>query len=401
MIAQNIDKTPKWLVIILLSFVSLGVFTFYFFIQKSVDYAHCSLCDGIRYQKIYEYFRGIHHTYQIESPFHQRGLVPFMAALFPLKNMQDNFLIIHVIFSVLAVNLLYFLWQSLKIPFHLRVIALAWLLLHWTGLIRLNLYDPLTVDIPLYGFQALLMILILKRAYVWLPLLAPLATWQKESFLALLIALCFSEALLHYQGIQRLSKKNWIYLSAALLLSLVTLLGYNVYFPPHDTIYKNAIITLLFFAKETLESPLDLVRWMVALFTAYGAFMLLALQRLKTETWKIPEFHYLGFFSGMYLLFGILAGRDMTRILFLGFPFIMTWILLLLKSESIFQMGLAVLLSIPLMRLVSNIPDQSQDWESYAQWYPAYADLGVVSAWGIYLVMSYWLLMYTRQYFRQ
>jgi hypothetical protein len=66
-----------------------------------------------------------------------------------------------------------------------------WLLIHWIGIIRHNIFDPITVDVPLYFFQAILLIIlliiILQRRYLWLIILGPLATIQKESFPALLI----------------------------------------------------------------------------------------------------------------------------------------------------------------------------------------------------------------------
>jgi len=89
-------------------------------------------------------------------------------------------------------------------------------------------------------------------------------------------------------------------------------------------------------------------------------------------------------FSLTYLAFGILAGGDMTRIIFLGFPFIATWILYELQEIKTKQLLLIGVLSLPLMMLHQAIPDPAFEWELWKSWYPEFGSPKTVLMFGVY-----------------
>jgi len=368
--------------------------------QPSVSYHQCELCDGVQYQATYEYFRGRSKHYQVKFPFHSRVLVPWLAAQLSSQNPAKAFTIILWCCTLLTIFLLVLSWQWLHIPWYLQVVGVGWLLFHWTGLIRFNLYDPITVDAPSYVFHSLLVLLFIQPRWLWLLcFITPLATAQKESWLAILLLLALYELI--YQRFFKAKatyRKFWIY-AVALVLAVATKWLLNEWFTPSNGAGKNSLITILFFIKVTLQNPLDIVRWIMAIFMGFGGLWLLTSQKLWTRSFRYEEVNTpLGLLVLLHLAFGILAGRDMTRIIFLGFPFIMTFIFLSIRDEAATLIAIAVILSLPTFRLMSTIPSQVTHNQLFKTWFPEYAPLGVVSGWAVYMMISYWLIVKLRRW---
>ncbi|HAS44372.1 MAG TPA: hypothetical protein DCS93_28095 [Microscillaceae bacterium] len=394
--------SKKILFLILCSFFLLALAGLWYFeqTQPSVNYDQCELCDGRQYEAAYDYFQGQQENYQVKFPFHSRVLVPWLAAQFSFKSPKQAFVIILWGCTLLTVLWLVLSWHWLDIPWYLQIIGIGWLLLHWTGIIRFNLYDPITVDAPSYVFHSLLVLLLIRPRWLWLLLLiTPLATAQKESWLAILLVLALYEFVYQqFFNAKATYRKLWIY-TGAVVLSLVIKWWLNEWFVPSNGTGKNSLITILFFIKITLQNPLDLVRWVVAMFIGFGGFWLLAWQKLWKRPRQSGELQMtLGVLVVLHLAFGVLAGRDMTRIMFLGFPFIMTSIFLLIRDESLTLIAVVTILGLPILRLISAIPSQVNQNQVFKTWFPEYAPLDVVGAWAVYMVICYWLIAKLRKW---
>lgn len=367
--------------------------------QLSVDYRKCELCDGKQYQKAYQYFSGQSTRYEVKFPFHSRVLVPWLAAQLSPKDANPGFVTLLWVGTIITVILLLLGWQWLQIPWYLQIGGIFWLLFHWTGIIRFNLYDPITVDVPLYIFHSLLVLLLLRPRWLWLLLIiTPIATAQKESWLAIVLVLTLYEFVYQWFFNQNTSyQKLWIYVGA-LVLAISTKWMLSGWFEPSNGAGKNSVITILFFIKVTLQNPLDLVRWVVAMFVGFGGVWLLTLNKLREiKLTHDPIITPLVLLAGLHLLLGILAGRDMTRIMFLGYPFLMTFILWLIRTESKVVIAIALVLSLPIVRLISVIPSQVSQNQLFQSWFSEYAPLGVVSAWAVYMMLSYWVIAILRK----
>ena len=96
----------------------------------------------------------------------------------------------------------------------------------------------------------------------------------------------------------------------------------------------------------------------------------------------------------VYLLFGILAGGDMVRIVFLGFPFMMTFLFTLIKDLPAKSLVIVLLLSFPLTKLRVIVPDPVNDWTNFAEWYPEYASTKMVLIWFGYGVVCFLVLLF-------
>jgi hypothetical protein len=380
-----IKKLKHHRVLFLLILISIGLFSLYLKIQPALTYSYSSLFDGNKYLDVYQFFQNQTDQYNIIFPINSRILVPFLAAQLPFSDPENNFILFNIIFFILSVLVIYFLWRQLGMPTGHIMTGFFWLFIHWVGIIRYNIFDPITVDVPLYLFQALLLFIIYKRKFIWLLLLGPVATIQKESFPALLIIIFLLSL---YENIIRKSDyRNTIVIALSILVSYTGLAIVNFYFPPVDP-GKNAILVILFHLKETMLNPFRIIRWMVAIFTSYGPLLMLAIWVGIKSRSILRGDKYILLLSLTYLFLSLLAGGDMTRIAFLGFPFIMTWILLELKETKGFLFKAAFIAGIPLLKLFGTIPDPAiMGWERFNNWFPEFANPVVVLLWLIYGIM--------------
>ncbi|WP_421976780.1 hypothetical protein [Roseivirga seohaensis] len=362
-----------WLAIFLS--ITVAAFLFYKNTQAPITYGLAPAFDGNDYTHIYQYFVGLEENYKVPFPFNGRILVPWLAAQIDSGNMIQDFQWVNLFFTLASIIALFVLWRQMGFELKWFLAGFFWLLFHWTGIIRLNAFDPVTVDLPLYLFQALLLLIILKRKFVWLLILAPLATAQKESFLALVI-------ILTVYGIWHNRRTEEGYypipiLISAVALSLITKFSIVHNFPPIEE-GKGAIITLLYHAKEAILHPFEIVRWLVAMFVAFGPALFLAGRKYVLTNRYDNTRNMLLIFTLTYLAFGILAGGDMTRIIYLGFPFIATWIMYELREMRTKPLLILGLLSLPLMMLHQHLPDPAFQMELWESWYPEFANTTIV-----------------------
>lgn len=370
----------------ILLLVTLALYAFYFQFNETVDLETCRLCDAKEYNKVYSFFKtGVES--QIPFPFYSRPLIPFLASLIPVGNVSTAFHIINLIFILLSVLTIHSLWNILSIKPWLKWIGFIWLLTHWSGLIRYNLFDHLTVDTPLYFVQPLSLILFFKRKYKWFYLLTPLAILQKESFLAITIVLLC----LHIW----MERKDWFQLGKHLLFSLmlgVFIQKAALFLLPEQLDQRSSFLAILYHGKLALDEPSRFIRWFSAFGSAFGVLPFLILFNIKSFKLQNQKELTLLILSIMYGLFGLLAGEDMTRILFLGFPFIMTLSLLLFQNESKWLMAIGLSLSAISLHLYPFPVDN--------KWGVDYAALGFVYQWALYFFMAVILFFGSFMFFR-
>ncbi len=365
--------------------------------------------DGNQYLAMYAYLRGNTATYHVQFPFHSRILVPLIASWLPGDNPVKAFQGLNLLFSILSVAALFVYWQRLQINRVFMGLGFFWLLFHWTGLIRLNAYDPVTVDVPLYFIQIVFLLILWHKNWRQLWWFAPLATLQKESFPALLVILAAYGWL--YNRHTKTKDFPLKIILGSLIVSAIAKYVVNYFFPPIES--GSSVITILYFVKQSLLHPFRLVRWITGVWVAFGGLLVLAVQqwlrqggfaRLKDTIWtrtvSLPFFEdshtdLLFLFSLTYLALSLLAGGDFTRIVFLGFPFIMTCCFLVLKTSNQALVFLALMVSIGQMNLGESIPDQGTNWDAFASWYPEFASWPVVLgmlAYGLVIWVSLWIL---------
>lgn len=381
-----------WLYIFLL--VTTGLFFFYQQSQPVLSYDFAPQFDGNDYRAMHDYFVGNLSKYEVPFPFHSRILIPWLAAQLDTGNIINDFQWINLTFSLLSVFVLFQLWRTLGFELKWFFIGFGWLLFHWTGMIRLNAFDPITVDVPTFFFQALFIWLIFKRKFIWLLLLGPIATLQKESFIAILVVLTAYGLYHNKKEDDGFFDMKWIV--GGLILSLLAKTIVNYYFSPLEA-GKGSVITLLYHAREALLNPFELVRWFVAAFVAFGPLLMAGVFRAVKNRYYDNRRNLLMLFSGLYLAFGILAGGDMTRIIYLGFPFIMTWMMYEFRELNTKTLWILICLSLPLTFLIKTIPDPAFEWERWQNWYPEFASIETMAYFGAYLILTLTVLIVLRK----
>lgn len=362
-----------WLFLFLL--ITVGAFFYYQENQSPLSYAFADQFDGNDYEIIYNNFVEKKGEYQVSFPFNSRILVPYLASKMGTGDIIEDFHIVNLMFSLAAVFVLFMLWRDLGFELKWFFFGFFWLLFHWTGMIRLNAFDPITVDLPLYLFQGLFLWIIIKRKFAWLLLLGPLATLQKESFIAILAVL------MAYGWYHNRKEDDGYFNLKVILIALILSLGVkqlaNFYYPAVET-GRGAIITILYHMRELVYHPFKILRWTAAFFVAFGPFLIATLFDLSKRNYYDNRRNLLVIFSVLYALFGIFAGGDMTRIIYLGFPFIMTLIIFELKEISNKAFWILTFLSLPLMFLLNTIPNPAFEWEAWKAWYPEFAPINTV-----------------------
>lgn len=391
-------KTYRNAEIFFLFVFSTAVFAFYFYNQPAATYTGCLLCDGNQYLSMYHYFEGNAAEYNILFPYYSRAMVPWLASLFPWSDPLLSFQLVNLLFTLAGVAAIYLLWRRLEIPGYLMGIGMFWLLLHWTGIVRLNAMDPVTTDVPTYFFQALFVLLVIDRRFGWLMVLGPAAVLQRESILVLLMVLFVFAVVQNYLKNDE-EKYPLKIIVSALALTIAVKYLFTLTLPPADA-DKSSLRLVLFYIKEVWMDPFKIIRWVTGIFMAYGALLMLGLMKVNRILLKQPAFLFLTVLSAVYLMLGIIAGGDSTRIVFLGFPFIMTWTLIALKDSAPVITGVALLLSAILMKLFSTIPDPGENFLSFAEWYPEFAPPAMVLVWGGYMVFCIVILYLTNRFIK-
>ncbi|MBS0000112.1 MAG: hypothetical protein KFF73_14120 [Cyclobacteriaceae bacterium] len=385
------DKIKTHFLLILLLLLASGLFLLYLKIQPRLDHDFSALFDANKYLDVYMYFSGENQAYEVVFPINSRILVPWIASLMPFEEPVNNFLLVNYFFMILSVIAIYYLWISMGLSKGFIMTGFFWLLIHWTGIIRLNIFDPVTVDLPLYLFQALLILIIIKKQFHWLLILAPLATLQKESFMGLMV-ISFITGLYLYIKKNGMSRSSLLIVFLALVLSFVAREITNYYFPPADE-GRNSMMVLLFHARESILNPFRLVRWLIGIFTAYGPLLILAVWYKIIHKNITSGNEFLIMLSLTYLGFSLLGGGDFARLAFLGFPFIMSWILISLENVRGFLFRIAFIMGLPLMKLFRNIPDPAvTGWERFNNFYPEFANPVIVLLWlgyGVLCVLAF------------
>ncbi len=366
-----------YLIIFLLSiFISI----FYYFKQPVASYHLEPRMDGNQYAKIYRFFKGEEKSYNVAFPYHSRVAIPYLAGLVPSVKIISAFLIINFLFILFTTFFLCRIWEKLQISYFLQAIGFGWLLLHWSGLIRLNIFDPLTVDVAVYFFETLLIYIIIEKKWMHLLWIGPVATLVKEQFPVFLI-LILGFAIWHHIV---LNKRDYpiLIILISLIISLISKEVINYYFPhiPINTGSSFHTIGKIFII--TINHPARILIWIVSIFTAYGFFLIIILK----GTFNKVDLIYLLSIASLGLSFW--GGADFTRLSFLGFPFIMTVILQNLKHISKKNTLIILLFSIPFMRLFWQIPDPGIEWQSFTTWYPEYAKPNIVITRAVFILMT-------------
>ena len=388
--------TQKNQVYIYLVIFGISVATFYYFFQPPVNYQKSPLSDSNQYEKIYHFFNGNTNEYQLKFPYNTRVLIPFFAARLWGDDIDFNFFIINTLFAILAILSIYKLMDSYGIDRKIVLLSILWISIHWAGPFRQNAFNPVNVDIPIYFFEVLMLLLFINKKYVLLLIVSVVAIAIKEVFLALLMIMLFI-TLAEWLFITKNSSSP-IWISIILGIGILVKIYLNSQFPSLNNSYS--IFTMFYALREIILHPLNIVRWILAFFTVFASFtFIMSIASLKIGKFNVNPGTILFIMTIAVILLSFLGGMDYTRLIMLGFPYLMTSIILI-SNPGFREFLMLFLLSLPLSRFWMVRTDAELVIDKFKIWMPEYADSEQLIFWIIAVLVNFLIVWFGRKYIR-
>lgn len=394
------------------------VFVFYGYIQPITIINGGVGWDGTQYTTMFNYFKSGTFTFDLIFPFNQRPFYPYIAYLisnvFNL-DMLMSFRILNLSFNVLNVYLILYIFVKI---FNFNKINISfvifWFIFHYLGSFRLLNNYPYSVDSLSLSISLLLFISLIFKNYKTFFIIAIFGVGVKEQVLPVVLILLISIFLKSKIDMKGLNKKQFTFLFITIIFCF--LINYYIKYYGFSNIEPGSSIkTILVWGYTHLTNPLDFVRYLVAIFLTFGSFILIYFINFSYKDFiiNIKEDSYMYSFSLAFLffIFAFLAASDMERVLWQAFPFFCIFFLSSMEKLNKFYIAFGFLLSIPIMRLVSLIPEASQalplilksdlymindktpgDTVGFYSWLAEWMEIGQVASWGIYMIFIYLIL---------
>lgn len=404
---KNLFQNNIFILIVLLSLLNI-IWYWYFLYQPVIQVNGHHGFDGVHYYNMYHAFKeNLLLKNSIGFPFNNRILTPWLASILPFDSLYSFRLINFVFMNLFFIISIYLYLYILKIKKYLIFLAMLWIALHWIGIIRLYIFHPFTVDVAVYMFGILFVYLIWTNKYVYLLLLAPLATLQKESFMALLFALFAYMICINILSWKKISitlkpytRVTILYVFIAIILSIGVKYYTNHYIvETHGRGIGSSLLTLYSWGVRRLYNPFEITRWITAFFIGFGGMVALAMLNFKKYYTPSHSTNILLLFALIHIAFGLLAGSDMTRIMVLGFPYIMTLILLLTNQEKPLLLIIVFIVSLPLLQVLSKIPEPSIDMRKFENFSVDLAYIAVANGWTLLVIMIILAVLWIKKVF--
>ncbi|HWZ23071.1 MAG TPA: hypothetical protein VNW06_10485, partial [Cytophagaceae bacterium] len=377
----------KYIPYIFIFLIYSSLFIFSYTTTELPSYPKIPLMDGNQYLSMWNYFKhhGTDMNYSVGFPFNGRILYIWIASLFPdsIEPIQI-FILLNFFFGISTILFLLYIWNKLSLPIYQSLFLLVYVCIHWSGIIRQYMIDPVGVDIPYLLCITIFMYLVLFEKYTYLFALAIIGTAIKEAILPFLLFLLIYK-LFQKKNIQIEDRKlrftfsnidpTILKITGALIAGVLCKISINFYFPSVQTGYKmSSIGTVLKITYQLLKEPIHILNWFIGIVLFFGVLVFPFLKGLTDrKNWNGKNGELL-IYTTLGIVLAIIGGGDHTRIAFLSFPFFFTFILLYWKNNiNSFSWLLYLVPSIYFTKCWIKLPTATVDWEKFSQWYPEYS----------------------------
>jgi hypothetical protein len=180
-----------------------------------------------------------------------------------------------------------------------------------------------------------------------------------------------------------------------LLIGVFTKLLLNHYFPSASP-GRNSMMVVAFHIREMIIQPDHFWRWILSLFAAMGGFLFLVIKKYPGMEIKNTPVLIVHVLSLSVLALSIIGGMDYTRLIFLGFPYLIVSVLLSRPRTNDFLMAWAM--SILLSRFWIEMPVISLDLNPYNKWMPESADTRLLVIWTVVMILCLVIFLYLKNY---
>jgi len=340
--------------------------------------------DGNQYLKIWSYFKN-GGEYKIDFPFNGRVLFIWIASLLPdALDAFQSFISLNYFFGLATLYLLFFVWNKLAFPVYQCFFLLVYLCLHWSGIIRQYMIDPVGVDIPYLFCLSIFMYLVLVQKYKYLFLIVLLGVATKEALLPfvllLLLIKIIQKKLIFFEGKKIHVDLKQIdadikYIVLALLAGIACKFLIELYYPPLQTgRYKSSLVMVVYYGYLVLKDPTHIPDWITGIILFFGPLLYPFLKDFPKQLIPHGVKEELFLFALLGILLAILGGGDHTRIAFLSFPFFFTYVLFQWKNDMRpFHWIIYMLSMLYLTKCWLYMPTPTVSWEIFSRWYPEYS----------------------------
>jgi len=147
-------------------------------------FAHQTV-DSQQYIKVTRFFSGELEKKDLQAPFAQRVLVPFLASLGPFSQVRINYAAVNIFFTVMAYLLFYFYLRQFSLSENELKIGLILLLFSYP---TINYSSAVLTDSCGFFFVVASSFLLLKRRYFLFSLILGLGVLARESLLFMIVA---------------------------------------------------------------------------------------------------------------------------------------------------------------------------------------------------------------------
>lgn len=344
-----------FMVIVLCSFVL-------FYWSKTIKPLPCEgPADCVRYNAMFEYFKNNCFNIKIEYPYNIRPLAPYLASLLS-SNSINGFHLLNGISIILFVCSFFAIYKILNFSYMGYIIFVLWFFLHPLG-VRLYYYNPMHVDPLCYAFYGWLTYMFINKKKIIFLILLFLSFFVKESFVFIAIITIITEAiflLYQYYKYKIFHYNNLLNILGVLIILFIYKLILKTVImkvlPQAQNYEITSFGTILYFIKMVYNDSKLLVVWIGSYFMATGCFSVLLFGNLKKlkEIYKNRELMFLFLGAIGFIVLGLTAGSDMSRIIFNGIIFIICFLFYLNNDLNKYFILLIWFISITVI-LNSNI----------------------------------------------
>ncbi len=301
-----------------------------------------SKCEGlgdcVKYSQMAENF-GNNNQVKIETPFNLRILAPYLSSLIS-KDTQIAFKILNSVSILVFCFFSFFTLKKLEINNYYSAIFFSWFFLHPLGF-QYYFVVPVMVDMLYYAALSIIIYLAVtkEKFLIWLAFLTFAFIKETIIFIALIYYLCLIVNELKEKNVKKIS---FNFFSLVFFFLIYNLIKENIVlnkFPNLQEWEVTPLTTVKWFFNELLKDYNRLIIWFCSFFCAVGFYFLsifnFSIKNLFINLYEnITLQGFLFLISCAMILFGILAGSDMTRIIFNGSQFILLFSFLVIKKNS-------------------------------------------------------------------
>ena len=334
--------------------------------QERISYNSGQGWDGVTYFKIAEQLSQGQWPHA-EAPFVYRIGTPALAALLPIDNLLDSFLLVNLLANTATACLLIILLRMYLSDWKIRFILIAMFMLQWHAPFRFVFFYPAYVDPIFFTFSIASLILLtkLKRKYstvnlVALSIVISIGVIFREVILLFAFSVPFitnplNVKIFQWRGIiKKIEKFRFVLLLPLLLgilgLAFMRLLG-------SQTNNYSFVYTAGSWAWDR-----SLFSYLLSWFIAFGPILTILIYNIKNALAYLMREQYLFVLLVGYAVLGWIGGSDTERLIYWSMP-----VVYILIGQAIYNMR-KLLFSVPLMltlfglqtisqRVFWNIPD--------------------------------------------